>query len=124
MTNSAAKSPTGSAARNPAPRAGKPAQKGISWANLAARLLAAIPANYLLTSLATASLARLMAHGLGLPPVEASESATLLSFAIFAVLAIVVFSVRSIGRLWFWLVLAGAVMGGWLYLSLATGVRL
>lgn len=116
MTNSATKSPTGSAA--------KPAQKGISWANLAARLLAAIPANYLLTSLATASLARLMAQGLDLPPVEATESATLLSFAIFAVLAIVVFSVRSIGRLWIWLLLAGAAMGGWLYLSLATGVRL
>lgn len=115
---------TKSVAESPARRAAKPAQKGIGWANLASRLLAAIPANYLLTSLATASLARLMAHGLGLPPVEASESATLLSFAIFAVLAIVVFSVRSIGRLWIWLALAGAVMGGWLYLSLATGVRL
>lgn len=116
MANPAAKNLTG--------KASKPGQKGISWANLAARLLAAIPANYLLTSLATASLARLMAQGLRVPPVEASESATLLSFAIFATLAIVIFSVRSIGRLWIWLTLAGGVMGGWLYLSLSAGVRL
>ncbi|QDK35115.1 hypothetical protein DM450_20385 [Sphingomonas sp. IC081] len=96
----------------------------MSRGNLAARLLAAIPANYLLTSLATAALARLLAQGLGVPPVEASESATLLSFAVFAVLAIVVFSVRSIARLWIGFVLAAAVMGGWLWLSLETGGRL
>ncbi|WP_260610635.1 hypothetical protein [Sphingomonas sp. IC081] len=107
---------------SPLPR--QKAAKGISRGNLAARLLAAIPANYLLTSLATAALARLLAQGLGVPPVEASESATLLSFAVFAVLAIVVFSVRSIARLWIGFVLAAAVMGGWLWLSLETGGRL
>lgn len=107
---------------SPLPR--QKAAKGISRGNLAARLIAAIPANYLLTSLATAALARLLAQGLGVPPVEASESATLLSFAVFATLAIVVFSVRSIARLWIGFVLTAAVMGGWLWLSLEAGGRL
>lgn len=96
----------------------------IGRGNLAARLLAAIPANYGLTSLATACIARLLAHGLSVPPAEASVAGMLLSFAIFAILALVAFAVRSIARLWLWMAVSGSVMAGWLWFSLETGGRL
>ncbi|WP_395397846.1 hypothetical protein WBP07_25255 [Novosphingobium sp. BL-8A] len=96
----------------------------IGKGNLAARLLAAIPANYALTSLATACIARLLAHGLSVQPAEASVAGTLLSFAIFAVLALFAFGMRSIARLWLWMAVSGAAMAGWLWFSLETGGRL
>lgn len=98
--------------------------RGIGKANLTARLLAAIPANYAWSAMATACIARAMAHGLGASAPEASTAATLLSFAIFAVLVLVAFGMRSIARLWLWMALSGAAMGGWLWISLQAGGRL
>lgn len=91
---------------------------------VAARIVAAIPANYVLTSLATACLARLLWLGLGVDAANASVTATLLSFALFPVLALTAFGVRSAARLWLWMTLAGLALGGGLWLSLAMGARL
>lgn len=94
--------------------------RGVSRWNVAARALAAIPANYVLTSLGIACLARL----LPMRPEEASVAATLFSFALFAVLALTAFAVRSIARLWLAMAGAGLILGGGLWLSIATGGRL
>lgn len=94
--------------------------KGASRWNVAARALAAIPANYVLTSLAIACLARL----LPMRPEEASVAATLFSFALFAVLALTAFVVRSVARLWLGMIAAGLLLGGGLWLSIAAGGRL
>src|SRR3546814_17301517 len=64
------------------------------------RIFAAIPANYLLTSIITGLIARLLPFG----PAEASITATLTSFAIFAGIAMAVFHARSSARLWVWLI--------------------
>jgi len=87
---------------------------------VAARALAAIPLNYLLTSIVVGLLAR---H-LPLNPVEASAAATLASFAIFAVIAMAVFQARSAGRAWLWMAGATLVLGGLLALSIHLGGRL
>src|SRR3546814_18541982 len=62
------------------------------------RIIAAIPANYLLTSIITGLIARLLPLG----SAEASITAKLKSFAIFAGIAMAVFHARSSGRLGFW----------------------
>jgi hypothetical protein len=87
---------------------------------LAARIVAAIPANYLLTSLATACFARVIPG----PPEEASIAATLISFALFAGLALAAFAVRSVARLWLWMIAAMLILGGGLWLSIIAGGRL
>ena len=94
--------------------------QGINGWTVAARIVAAVPANYLLTSLATACLARL----LPMPPSEATLAATLLSFALFAVIALTAFGVRSVVALWLWMLVACLVMGGILWLSIVDGGRL
>ncbi|HEY8603759.1 hypothetical protein [Tsuneonella suprasediminis] len=88
--------------------------------NIVARIVAAIPANYLLTSLATACLARL----LPMPPAEATIAATLFSFALFAVIALTAFGVRSVVALWLWMLGAAVFLGGTLWLSIMAGGRL
>ena len=95
-------------------------RKGVSRWNVAARVMAALPANYLLTSIVTACIARL----LPMPPAEASIAATLFSFALFALIALTAFGMRSIARLWLWMVVAAAVLGGGLWLSIEAGGRL
>lgn len=95
-------------------------RKGASRWNVAARVLAAVPANYVLTSLVTGCLARLLPAS----PAEASVAATLFSFALFATLALTVFAVRSVARLWLWMIGASVVLGAGLWLSIATGGRL
>ncbi|PNU03429.1 hypothetical protein [Novosphingobium guangzhouense] len=102
----------------------KPRSGTIGRGEIAARLLAAIPGNYLLTSLATACLARLLWQGLGVDPANASVAATLTSFLLFAVLALVAFGVRSAGRLWLWLAGSGLLLGAGLWISLMAGARL
>jgi hypothetical protein len=86
---------------------------------LLARILAATVLNYGLTSLITAGLARLLPTS----AVEASTTATLASFLIFAVLAMTAFAVRSVLRLWGWMIGAGAVLAGVLWWSLEVGGR-
>src|SRR3546814_5893419 len=83
-------------------------------------IFAAIPANYLLTSIITGLIARLLPFG----PAEASITATLTSFAIFAGIAMAVFHARSSARLWFWMIGAILVFGMGLALSISTGGRL
>ena len=95
------------------------ARTSNGW-NIAARVVAAIPANYLLTSLATACLARL----LPMPASEATIAATLLSFVLLAVIALTAFSVRSVRALWLWMLRAGIVLGSSLWLSITMGGRL
>lgn len=96
----------------------------IGRCEIAARLIAAIPANYLLTSVATACLARLLWQGLGVDPANASVAATLASFALFAVLALVAFVARSVVRLWLWLAGSGLLLGAALWFSLSMGGRI
>lgn len=96
----------------------------IGRGQVSARLIAAIPANYLLTSTATACIARLLWRGLGVDPANASVAATLISFALFAVLALVAFGARSVVRLWLWLAGSGLVLGVALWFSLSAGARI
>jgi hypothetical protein len=96
----------------------------IGRCEIAARLIAAIPANYLLTSVATACIARLLWQGLGVDPANASVAATLASFALFAVLALVAFGARSVVRLWLWLAGSGLLLGAALWFSLSMGGRI
>ncbi|MEM9594275.1 MAG: hypothetical protein AAGD06_08430 [Acidobacteriota bacterium] len=95
--------------RDGAPRRGgpkmearRPSRRGTLW-----RILAAVPLNYVYTSVATAFAAR---H-LPVDPAQASLTATLGSFLLFTAVVIVAFSVRSILRLWIFLVATGAAMG-------------
>jgi hypothetical protein len=87
---------------------------------VASRALAAIPVNYVLTSIIVGLLARL----LPLSRAEASMAATLPSFLIFAVIAIAIFHARSTVRMWLWMVGATVLLGGALALSLQMGGRL
>lgn len=96
-----------------------PRAKITAW-NVASRVAAAAPANYVLTSILTACIARL----LPMQPAEASIAATLLSFAIFAGVALVAFAVRSVTGLWLWMLVSGATAAGILWLSLVVGGRL
>lgn len=97
---------------------------GIRRGEVAARLIAAIPANYVLTSLATALLARVLWLGFGVDAANASVAATLLSFALFAMLALVAFGMRSVRRIWVGAIGAGIVLGAGLALSFLAGGRL
>ena len=84
------------------------------------RVIAAIPANYVLTSIITALLAR---H-LPMATAEASMAATLMSYAVFAVIAMVAFSASSSVRLWMWVGGATLVLGALLWVSIQMGGRL
>ena len=57
--------------------------RGAGWRDIAARTLAAVPLNYAVTSALTVLIARLLPGG----GAQASIGATMLSFAIFAVIA-------------------------------------
>ncbi len=82
----------------------------VSWRrslDVVARVLAAIPLNYAVTTALTILLARIVPGG----PMQASVWATLFSFAIFAALAMAAFAVRSVARLWAGFIAAGLVAG-------------
>lgn len=81
-----------------------------------ARILTATLGNYVLSAMATAWLARMLA--LVMHPAEASALATVLSFALFAALVIVIFAARKFGSLCLTLALAGAVLALLLWLGL------
>lgn len=84
------------------------------------RVVAAVPVNYVLTSIITALLAR---H-LPLATVEASIAATLLSYAVFAVIAMAAVAASSTVRLWLWMGGATLTLGALLWLSIQIGGRL
>lgn len=94
----------------------KPTGRGV----VASRLLAAIPANYVVTSSITACLARTLPGDRA----DAAVTATLASFAIFAGLVVLCFSLRSVLRLWLVLIVLAAVTGLATWASIATGGRL
>jgi hypothetical protein len=74
---------------------------------VASRALAAIVGGYALTALATTALAIF----LPLSRSEASMTATLLSFVIYACVALWVFATRSATRAWLGIVAPGVVLG-------------
>ncbi|MEM8988178.1 MAG: hypothetical protein AAGC95_15795 [Pseudomonadota bacterium] len=87
---------------------------------MTARIMAAVPGNYVLTALLTACIARLLPA----PPADASMTALLLSFLIFPALAIAIFSVRSVVRIWIYIGAAIAAFSVLLFVSLSAGGRL
>lgn len=107
---------------NVKPIGGRPGA-GLDWRgrlDVAARLVAAIPGGYLVTSLAVGLLAR---H-LPLAPSEAATAATLASFAIFAVIILLAFSARRTLAVWLWMGGAATGLGAALWLSIRLGGRL
>ncbi|MBL8269245.1 DUF3649 domain-containing protein [Steroidobacter sp.] len=80
---------------------------------VASRALAAIVGGYALTALATFALARL----LPLARAEASMTATLLSFVIYACVVIWVFATRTAWRAWLGIVAPAAVLGALVWLQ-------
>ncbi|USI78216.1 hypothetical protein [Sphingopyxis sp. USTB-05] len=78
---------------------------GGRWRDIAARVLAAVPLNYAVTSALTMLIARLLPGGAQ----QASVGATLMSFLIFAGLAMTAFAVRSVSRLWAGLIATGVI---------------
>ncbi|NYF31725.1 MULTISPECIES: DUF3649 domain-containing protein [Sphingopyxis] len=93
---------------------------GARAREIAARALAAVPLNYAVTAALTMLIARLLPGG----GAQASIGATMLSFAIFAGLAMTAFAVRSVAKLWIGLVVAGLVAGAADWLLIAAGGRL
>lgn len=94
--------------------------RGARWRDVAARALAAVPLNYAVTSALTMLLARLLPGGAQ----QASVGATLLSFLIFAGVAMTAFAVRSVGRLWAGLIATGMAAGLADWCFIAWGGRL
>jgi hypothetical protein len=76
----------------------------------ALRIVAGTLGAYSLTSLATIALSLLLAR-IGMDLVEAVTAATLVSFAIFAVIAMAVFHARSVARVWGWLLVLAVPAG-------------
>lgn len=81
--------------------------------------ITAIPGSYVLASLLSACIARLLPTS----RVEAATTGMILSFGIFAALLIWVFSARSVARLWLWMAGSATVMGIVLAVSIAHGGR-
>ncbi|MBE1529030.1 hypothetical protein GGC65_003486 [Sphingopyxis sp. OAS728] len=81
--------------------------RGAAWRDVAARALAAVPLNYAVTSALTMLIARILPGGAQ----QASVGATLMSFLIFAGLAMTAFAVRSVAWLWVGLIATGVAAG-------------
>ena len=96
------------------------ADRGGGRLAVTVRIIAAVPVNYVLTSTVTALLAR---H-LPMATAEASIAATLMSYAVFAVIAMVAVAATSSLRLWLWMGGATLTLGSLLWLSIRIGGRL
>lgn len=94
--------------------------RGAGARGIAARVVAAVPLNYAVTSALTMLVARLLPGDAA----QASIGATTLSFAIFAGLAMTAFAVRSVAKLWLGLVATGLVAGAADWALIAVGGRL
>ncbi len=97
-----------------------PKLRGAGARDIAARVVAAVPLNYAVTSALTMLVARLLPGDAA----QASIGATTLSFAIFAGLAMTAFAVRSVAKLWLGLVATGLVAGAADWALIAVGGRL
>ncbi|WP_077146997.1 hypothetical protein [Sphingopyxis sp. KK2] len=97
---------------------------GLSRANgrwdVAVRALAAVPLNYAVTSALTMLLARLLPGSAA----QATIGATLLSFLVFAAIAMTAFAVRSVPRLWLGLIATGIAAAAADWCLIAWGGRL
>lgn len=78
--------------------------------SVVARSLAGTLGAYGVTSLFTTALSLVLAR-IGVDRVEAVTAATLLSFAVFALIAMAVFHARSAARAWTWLIVASVPLG-------------
>lgn len=94
--------------------------RSSGWKDVALRALAAVPLNYAVTAALTMLVARLLPDGAA----QASIGATLLSFVIFAGIAMAAFAIRSAAKLWIGLVAIGLLAGGLDWLLIALGGRL
>jgi len=90
------------------------------WQDVALRALAAVPLNYAVTAALTMLIARLLPGGAA----QASIGATLLSFILFAGIAMAALAVRSTVKLWLGLVALGLLAGGVDWLLISIGGRL
>lgn len=88
--------------------------------DVAVRAVAAILIGYLFSALSTAVLARLLPGG----PEEATITATLLSFAVYAAVAVWCFADPKTWRVWLGLAAGCALLGGVLWLSLLLEPRI
>ena len=86
-----------------------------------ARSLAGTLGAFGVTSLVTAALSLLLAR-IGGDGVEAVTAATLLSFAVFALISMAVFHARSAARAWIWLIVV-SVPTGLAVLALLPGAK-
>ncbi|XHH30103.1 hypothetical protein WIW49_05205 [Xanthomonas euroxanthea] len=79
--------------------------------SVAGRVLAASVGGYALTSTGCSVLAQLLSRFVGVSPAVSVLSMTLLSFAIYTVVVLWMFRVRSALRMWGWLGVGIAVLG-------------
>lgn len=100
-----------------ASRTGRPARKGRPAWDVPLRILLAALGGYGLTSLATALLARLLPGS----PLDASLSATMMSFAIATALVVWIFAAHSALRVTGWILGLMAVTGGLVWLMMPGG---
>lgn len=92
--------------------------KSSRWA-IFSQLLAACLGGYVLSSLAMSLLALLLSSIEGSNPANSVLIATLLSFLLYPVIVILVFSTRSALRAWVWLGVAALLMAALLKLLMS-----
>ncbi|WP_115045385.1 hypothetical protein [Xanthomonas arboricola] len=80
--------------------------------SVAGRVLAASVGGYVLTSTGCSVLAQLLSRFAGVSPAVSVLGTTLLSFAIYTVVVLWMFRARSALRMWGWLGVGSAVLGG------------
>jgi hypothetical protein len=81
--------------------------------------IAAIPFGYILTSIIAGCLARVLPAS----RIEATVTAMLLSFALYAILLMWAFAAHNVLRLWLWIGGLTIVFGSFLTYSIMTGGR-
>lgn len=96
---------------------GAPGARLAHALDVASRTVVGAVGGYIAAALTTAGLAR----WLPLPRVEAVMAGMLVSFAVYALVAIFAFGVSRVGRVWFWTSVYCAPLALALYLSMHGG---
>lgn len=86
---------------------------------IAARTAGGLFGGYAIAALAT----MLLARGLPMERSEATVAATLISFAVYAVVALWAFAVRDVTRFWLWLLVLAVGLAGASWLAIVMGGR-
>jgi hypothetical protein len=102
------------------PASTKNADRRRAARDVTLRAIAAVPLNYVVSTLITVMIARILPGGAA----QGSVGSMLLSFAIFAGIAMTCFAVASTARLWLWLVGAALLLGAADWALIAQGGRL